>query len=100
MLKLLPPLQLYKSILRAHRILPTLQKELGDSYVKNEFRLHQKIDNPVQIVSFLVTWQDYLEQITGKKWQQGEISQVALDKLSQEQVLQVYELMKETKKLK
>lgn len=49
---LLPPIPLYRTILRTHRKkLPVEQRLLGDMYVKAEFRAHKDIDNPVQIVS-------------------------------------------------
>jgi hypothetical protein len=48
---LLPPIPLYRTILRTHRKkLPVEQRVLGDMYVKAEFRAHKAIDNPVQIV--------------------------------------------------
>jgi hypothetical protein len=48
---ILPPLQLYRRLLRAHRkFLPRQERLLGDEYVKSEFRVHKDIDNPVQIV--------------------------------------------------
>jgi hypothetical protein len=37
-------------------------RELGDTYVKSEFRLH-KTAKPQHIQSFFVAWQSYLEQI-------------------------------------
>lgn len=50
-LALLPPIPLYRRILRAHRkYLPHEQRVLGDLYVKSEFRAHRKVDNPVHIV--------------------------------------------------
>jgi hypothetical protein len=49
---LLPPIPLYRTLLRTHRKkLPVEQRLLGDMYVKAEFRAHRDIDNPVQIVS-------------------------------------------------
>lgn len=48
---LLPPIPLYRRILRAHRKLPIDQRLLGDMYVKAEFRSHKDVDNPVHIVS-------------------------------------------------
>lgn len=49
---LLPPIPLYRRILRSHRKkLPVEERTLGDLYVKSEFKLHKNIDNPVQIVS-------------------------------------------------
>lgn len=48
---LLPPIPLFRTILRTHRKkLPVEQRLLGDMYVKAEFRAHKDIDNPVQIV--------------------------------------------------
>jgi hypothetical protein len=49
-LALLPPIPLFRRILRAHRRLPSEQRVLGDLYVKAEFRAHQEIENPVHIV--------------------------------------------------
>lgn len=49
---LLPPLQLYRRLLRVHRKkLPADLRLLGDEYVKAEFRAHKSIDNPIHIVS-------------------------------------------------
>ena len=51
---LLPPIPLYRTLLRTHRkVLPVEQRLLGDMYVKAEFRAHKDIDNPVQIVGAL-----------------------------------------------
>ena len=50
-LALLPPIPLYRRILRAHRTkLPHEERVIGDMYVKSEFRAHRDIDNPVHIV--------------------------------------------------
>ena len=49
---LLPPVPLYRRILRAHRKhLPREMRVLGDQYVKAEFRAHRDVDNPVHLVS-------------------------------------------------
>lgn len=48
---LLPPLELYRRLLRTHRRhLPREMRVLGDEYVKREFRAHQKVENPAQVV--------------------------------------------------
>jgi hypothetical protein len=47
---LIPPLALYRRILRAHRGLPAEQRVLGDAYVKEEFRRHRAVENPLHIV--------------------------------------------------
>ncbi|SMN20120.1 similar to Saccharomyces cerevisiae YDR511W ACN9 Protein of the mitochondrial intermembrane space, required for acetate utilization and gluconeogenesis [Maudiozyma saulgeensis] len=96
---LLPPLMLYRRILRAHRVLPEVQRSIGDKYVKNEFKLHKDVDNPLHIVGFLTSWQDYLHMISNGKWQEGTLSKSALEKMSPEQVGQLYELMKETERV-
>ncbi|CAO3573602.1 unnamed protein product [Mortierella alpina] len=38
---LIPPLVLYRQILRAHRVLPSQFRILGDGYVKSEFHRHK-----------------------------------------------------------
>lgn len=51
LLALLPPIPLYRRLLRAHR--KHLSKEmrlLGDQYIKSEFRAHRNVENPVHIV--------------------------------------------------
>lgn len=49
---ILPPLALYRRVLRAHRRhLPSELRVLGDGYVKNEFRAHREVENPAQVVS-------------------------------------------------
>lgn len=99
---LLPPLQLYRSILRAHKKLPFDQKSLGDMYVKSEFRAHKNIDNPLQIIGFLTSWQKYLEMVlqnTDQDWKKYHIADDTLEKMSDDQIIQLYELMKGTKSL-
>lgn len=51
-LALLPPIPLYRRLLRAHRkCLPRDMRLLGDEYIKSEFRAHRTTENPVHIVS-------------------------------------------------
>lgn len=48
---LLPPIPLYRRLLRAHRKhLTRDMRLLGDEYVKSEFRAHRQVENPVHIV--------------------------------------------------
>lgn len=50
-LALLPPIPLYRRLLRTHRKhLPREMRLLGDEYVKSEFRAHRNVENPVHIV--------------------------------------------------
>jgi len=52
-LALLPPIPLYRRLLRGHRKhLPKEMRLLGDEYVKSEFRAHRETENPVHIVRF------------------------------------------------
>lgn len=49
---LLPPIHLYRRLLRAHRkYLPAEMRILGDEYIKAEFRAHRKVDNPAHLVN-------------------------------------------------
>lgn len=51
-MNLLPPIPLYRRLLRAHRKhLPAEMRLLGDEYVKAEFRAHRDVENPVHLVS-------------------------------------------------
>jgi len=62
-------LSLYKAVLRAHqRYLPHEMRQLGDAYVKSEFRLHRTA-KPEQAVDFFREWSTYLEHVeqTGRK---------------------------------
>jgi len=73
---LLPPIPLYRRLLRSHRKrLGVEERLLGDMYVKAEFRAHRHVENPVQIVR-LVSCQNgsstarCLKEIRGRtrKW--------------------------------
>ncbi|TKW54198.1 Succinate dehydrogenase assembly factor 3, mitochondrial [Colletotrichum tanaceti] len=69
---LLPPIPLYRRLLRAHRKhLPSEMRVLGDEYIKAEFRAHRNVDNPAHL-----------------------IDPVKVAKMSDEQIGQLYELMK------
>ena len=51
-LALLPPIPLYRRLLRCHRkYLDREMRLLGDSYIKSEFRSHRSVENPLHIVS-------------------------------------------------
>ncbi|KAH6610959.1 hypothetical protein Trco_000979 [Trichoderma cornu-damae] len=72
---LLPPIPLYRRLLRAHRKhLPTEMRLLGDEYVKAEFRAHRNVDNPAHLM--------YAQQIEGESWVGEKIDQGKLQKLS------------------
>lgn len=50
-------------------------------------------------MGFLTEWQDYLKQIDGGTWLNGKMSKQDLEKMSPEQIGQLYELMEATKKI-
>ena len=114
-------LTLYRAILRAHsKYLPQQMKELGDSYVKSEFRLHKDVTKQEQLDHFFAAWEDYLNQILTTARAQETVSTGALDvreneaqpsnpfsfgrdlsqdlELTEEQVAQLEKLREETKK--
>ncbi|XP_037050957.1 succinate dehydrogenase assembly factor 3, mitochondrial [Bradysia coprophila] len=94
---------LYKTILRLHRGLPVELQPLGNSYAKDEFKRH-KTCNPAEAQVFLVEWTNYAVQLSHQlglgikgrpKEKVGEYLPVnKLDDLREEQVVQLYELMK------
>ena len=69
---LLPPIQLYRRLLRAHRRhLHADMRTLGDKYIRDEFRQHRKVDNPLHIVGFLSQWKLYLDAMEIGEHQPG-----------------------------
>ncbi|OJD16489.1 acetate non-utilizing protein 9, mitochondrial [Emergomyces pasteurianus Ep9510] len=98
-LALLPPLQLYRRLLRIHRTkLPKEMRLLGDEYVKSEFRAHRNVDNPIHIVGFLTEWQLYAQKLEGDTWRGEKLDKAKIDKMSDQQIGQLYELMNALKK--
>lgn len=91
-INMLPPIPLYRRILRAHRRLPAEQRFLGDQFVKNEFRLHRESDNPLHIVGFLSTWQQYCEMLEQDRWKDAQLDVQKLEKMSDDQLIQVSSL--------
>ncbi|KAL4988569.1 succinate dehydrogenase assembly factor 3, mitochondrial [Aspergillus falconensis] len=93
-LALLPPIPLYRRILRVHRRkLDPEMRILGDSYVKSEFRAHRGTENPLHIIGFLTEWQLYAQKLEGDSWIGEKLDQGKLDKMSDQQLGQLYELM-------
>ncbi|KXJ95956.1 ACN9 family protein [Microdochium bolleyi] len=98
-LALLPPIPLYRRLFRAHRKhLPTEMRLLGDEYIKAEFRAHRTTDNPVHIVGFLTEWQLYAQKIEGDSWRGEKLDPAKVQKMSDEQMGQMYELMQAIRK--
>jgi len=94
---------LYKTILRLHRALPTEVRELGDQYVKDEFRRHKNAGQE-HIGPFMIEWSEYCTTlakqlgIRGPKTGSGVLGQSLpekkLDDFEGQQVYQLYELRK------
>jgi len=96
---LLPPIPLYRRLLRAHRKhLPREMRLLGDEYVKSEFRAHRDVENPVHIIGFLTEWQMYAQKLEGDTWIGEKMDTAKLEKMSDQQFGQLYELMQAIQK--
>ncbi|EGN99313.1 hypothetical protein SERLA73DRAFT_137598 [Serpula lacrymans var. lacrymans S7.3] len=96
---LLPPLPLYRRLLRAHRRLPIEMRSLGDDYVRAEFRRHRAVTNPVHVMGFLSQWKMYLDELPRDPSVKNfkKLDATVFEKMSPEQLGQLYELMHATK---
>ena len=92
---LLPPIPLYRRLFRAHRKqLRSQERVLGDQYIKSEFRAHRNVENPLHIVGFLTEWQLYAQKLEGDAWHEEKLEQAKVEKMNDEQIGQLYELMR------
>lgn len=96
---LLPPIPLYRRLLRTHRkkLIPE-ERLIGDMYLKAEFRRHRDVENPLHIVGFLTKWQEYGQKLEGDGWKGEVLSKGTVDKMSDQQIGQLYELMQAIQK--
>ncbi|XP_074111449.1 succinate dehydrogenase assembly factor 3 [Cotesia typhae] len=92
---------LYKTILKLHRGLPTEMQSLGTPYVRDEFRRHKNC-NEAESYVFMNEWTEYAITIAKQLGLRGPISAKPLgkslevndlEKLRDEQIYQLYELM-------
>ncbi|XP_418673.2 succinate dehydrogenase assembly factor 3, mitochondrial [Gallus gallus] len=101
---------LYRRILLLHRALPPALRELGDRYVKEEFRKH-KAAGPAEAQRFLREWENYAallwqqinedKQSSKKKAVFGiQLTEEKLSDFRDEQIGQLKELMDEATKPK
>ncbi|APA09222.1 hypothetical protein sscle_04g039920 [Sclerotinia sclerotiorum 1980 UF-70] len=98
-LALLPPIPLYRRLFRAHRKhLPREMRLIGDEYIKSEFRQHRDVENPVHIIGFLSEWQMYAQKLEGQSWIGERMDKAKIDKMSDQQLGQLYELMQAIRK--
>lgn len=93
-------LQLYRTIFRLHRQLPPEFRQLGDMYVKSEFRAHKNVTGQATIMEFLFRWTEYknamLQQVKDGLKLEGR--KIDLESLKDEQIIQLNELRQEIKK--
>ena len=74
---------LYRSLLRAHtKHLPDEMRQLGDAYIKAEFRLHRNA-KPEQADQFFTEWDNYLDQLLMTARAQETIATGSLDAAAQ-----------------
>jgi Complex1_LYR-like len=98
-LALLPPIPLYRRLLRTHRKkLNPEQRIFGDTYIKSEFRRHKDVENPLHIVGFLTKWQEYGQKLEGDDWEGEILDKSTVDKMNDQQIGQLYELMQAIQK--
>ena len=90
----LPPIPLYRRLLRTHRKkLSGEERIFGDTYLKAEFRRHRDIENPLHIIGFLTQWQQYGQQLEGDDWRGQKLDMDLVEKMSDQQIGQMWELM-------
>ncbi|ODM91797.1 Succinate dehydrogenase assembly factor 3, mitochondrial [Orchesella cincta] len=92
---------LYKTILRLHRALPPEVRELGDQYVKDEFRRHKGVGKE-HVAPFMMEWANYCGMLAqqlglrGPKTASSKIGigleEAQLDLFDGQQIHQLYEL--------
>ncbi|KAJ8584853.1 ACN9-domain-containing protein [Rhizopogon salebrosus TDB-379] len=93
---------LYRRLLRAHRRLPIEMRSLGDAYVKDEFRRHREVNNPVHVMGFLTQWKMYLDELPRDPSDSRNFKKLdptVFEKMSAEQLGQLYEFMHATKEI-
>ncbi|XP_046742107.1 succinate dehydrogenase assembly factor 3, mitochondrial [Diprion similis] len=92
---------LYKTILKLHRGLPLEIQPLGNDYVRDEFRRHKNC-NPAEAQVFMTEWADYATKLAEQLGLRGpqqakklgiDLDQEAIEKMRDEQIQQLYELM-------
>mmetsp|Transcript_7451 Transcript_7451/g.8565 ORF Transcript_7451/g.8565 Transcript_7451/m.8565 type:complete len:109 (-) Transcript_7451:1322-1648(-) len=91
---------LYRRLLRLHRQkLPFHMRQMGDSYIKKEFRDHQDA-KPEFVGPFIREWTKYADTLesqanNGEKFGQ-DLDEETKSKLSEEQRLQIQRLERES----
>ena len=96
-------LTLYRSILRQHRLkLPLMMRDIGDKYVRNEFKLHKNVNKLENLNQFFTAWDGYLSGLNRKAYDQRIGNHLRVNDvkaLSPEQMHKLQELKHETEKI-
>ncbi|CAI6360808.1 unnamed protein product [Macrosiphum euphorbiae] len=100
---------LYKTILRLHRGLPNELQELGQAYVRDEFRRHKNC-NPKETQIFMMEWSKYTLTLSEQLLKNAKSNigfgknidkdDGVLDSFTDDQIVQLYNLFKETTGIK
>ena len=87
-------LRLYRAILREHRrSLPEEMRELGDKFVRYEFRLHRTA-SPEIAAGFIQGWEEYLSSFRSQSFG-AYIDEERLGELSEDQQQKLRDLRAE-----
>ncbi|XP_025425646.1 succinate dehydrogenase assembly factor 3, mitochondrial [Sipha flava] len=96
---------LYKTILRLHRGLPKELQELGQTYVRDEFRRHKNC-NPKEAQIFMIEWSKYTLTLSEQLLKNAKANigfgknlstqEGVLDSFTDDQIVQLYNMLKET----
>lgn len=94
--------RLYKIIFRLHKSMPIELREMGNAYVRSEFKLHKNAA-PEHVQVFMNEWGNYTKTLMrqvnpkyGLKF--GKSLEDKIDDLNDGQVTQLYELFLEATK--
>ena len=93
-------LSLYRQLLRAHaQRLPAAQRELGDAYVKSEFRSHRDADAKF-LAAFESQWREYLGVLRSQPVDAPgrDLTADELSAMSDEQKVQVVDIYEKSRK--
>ncbi len=89
---------LYRHILRLHRLLPSEMRIIGDNFVKPEFKRHSKVTDHAILETFYTEWASYSEFLFKQSVKANSVgksfgAKIDLKRLSQFNDDQLYNLM-------
>lgn len=62
--------------------MPMEMRQLGDAYLRSEFKLHKAVTNEAQLDSFFTAWEDYRDQMLMTARRRDSISMGGFDSTS------------------